>query len=283
MLLLLCMACPVSAQAKNTTGFQTDKSGRTYYVNREGKRMQGLHKIKGKYYYFGKDTYLVKDDWIKVSGVTYRAKETGTLCKGFWTSKNGNTYYFDKNCARKYGWQKIDGSYYYFSNIGGIMAKKKTEDRIYLKKDGTAKVTASNKKLIDTYVTARSIVESQVSPSMSRSQKLRQCVNYVIAKPYKLIRYPFQTYKGWEIDYANDTFLRGGGTCFSDGASFAFLVHALGYKNVYACSNTGHGWAEINGRVYDPLMMEAYHTDHYYGAFAAGQNGYIATLKEKIG
>lgn len=282
MLLLLSLACPVGVHAKST-GFRTNKAGKTYYVNKDGRRLRGIHQLKGKYYYFGEDSYLAEDCWIKVDGSHYHAKENGTLCKGLWISPKGNTYYFDKNCARKYGWQKIKGSYYYFSFKNGVMAKAVTEDRIYLRKDGTAKVTAQNRKLIDTYVTARGIAEAQTAPSMSKSQKLRKCMEYVIAKPYQLIRYPFQNYAGWEIDYANDTFLRGGGTCFSDGASFAFLAHALGYENVYACSSLAHGWTELNERVYDPLWMEVHHSDYYYGGFAAGQNGYFAVVKVKIG
>ena len=39
--------------------------------------------------------------------------------------------------------------------------------------------------------------------------------------------------------------------CFGFGAAFAYLANAVGYK-AYAVSSGGHGWAEVNGRVYDP-------------------------------
>ena len=51
----------------------------------------------------------------------------------------------------------------------------------------------------------------------------------------------------------------------------------LGYKNVYVCVDTtatdgsGHCWAEIGGRVYDPLFAEA---KSYYGYFGVGYGSY---------
>ena len=52
--------------------------------------------------------------------------------------------------------------------------------------------------------------------------------------------------------YANDMFAGPGGNCCSYAAAFAFMAKAIGYENVYACNSGGHGWAEVDGRVYDP-------------------------------
>ena len=49
------------------------------------------------------------------------------------------------------------------------------------------------------------------------------------------------------------------------------VAEALGYKNVYVCTDghrndeNSHGWAEINGRVYDPLFAEAKSYSRNYG------------------
>ena len=39
--------------------------------------------------------------------------------------------------------------------------------------------------------------------------------------------------------------------CFGFGCAFAYLANAVGYR-AYAVSSGGHGWAEVDGRVYDP-------------------------------
>lgn len=269
---------------KEKAGFHKAKNGKTYYVNAKGRRIRGLRKFGSKYYYFGNDTYLVKNRWINISGRRYRAGEKGTLLMGFWTSSRGNSYYFDKKRVQKRGWQKINSAYYFFDMKTGLMAKGKKVDGISLnRKTGKAQVTSGNKKYLSTYVTAQHIVEQVTTPNMSQSQKLRKCFEYVVSKPYITRRFPFQNYKGWEVDYANDIFLLGGGTCFSDGSAFAFLAHALGYSEVYSCSSLAHGWTLINGRVYDPLVFEDKKSEYYYGGFRENENGFRAAVKAKIG
>ena len=96
-----------------------------------------------------------------------------------------------------------------------------------------------------------------------------------------LLRYQKNIYNqtAWPALYANDYLILSGkgGDCFSDACSFAYLAKALGYKNVYVCVDTtatdgsGHCWAEIGGRVYDPLFAEA---KSYYGYFGVGYGSY---------
>ena len=52
--------------------------------------------------------------------------------------------------------------------------------------------------------------------------------------------------------YANDIFVYGKGDCFSYGAAFAYIGKAIGCTECYACNSGGHGWAEIEGKYYDP-------------------------------
>lgn len=55
-------------------------------------------------------------------------------------------------------------------------------------------------------------------------------------------------------------------------AAFAYLAKAIGYTNIYVCTDSdgtwglAHSWAEINGLVYDPLFAEAKNYNKYYGA-----------------
>ena len=40
---------------------------------------------------------------------------------------------------------------------------------------------------------------------------------------------------------------------------------AIGYENVYACNSGGHGWAEIEGKVYDPEWGRHHDDFTYFG------------------
>ena len=56
------------------------------------------------------------------------------------------------------------------------------------------------------------------------------------------------------------------GDCYSYGAAFAFMAKAIGYTNVYACNSGGHGWAEVDGKVYDPEWSRHHSSPgSYYG------------------
>ena len=69
----------------------------------------------------------------------------------------------------------------------------------------------------------------------------------------------------WPIIYANDMLVDGGGDCYSYGAAFAYMGKAIGYENVYACNSGGHGWAEIEGKVYDPEWGRHHDDFTYFG------------------
>ena len=104
---------------------------------------------------------------------------------------------------------------------------------------------------------------------MSKAKKIKVCFEWVRKKPYIVYR-KFSRKKDWPATYANDHFTRKGGDCHADGAAMAYLARALGFKNVYVCLDCngivaqGHCWAEINGRVYDPLFIEKGDAYKYY-------------------
>ena len=89
--------------------------------------------------------------------------------------------------------------------------------------------------------------------SMSKQEKLRAAFDYIKTAYLEGVRHdPPYKELDWPIVYANDIFVYGKGDCFSYGAAFAFMGKALGCSDCYACNSGGHGWAEIEGLVYDP-------------------------------
>ena len=110
------------------------------------------------------------------------------------------------------------------------------------------------------YQNARKVVAQNTRKSMSKSQKLETCFRWVMKRYYRTWRRFSQGGKAWYAVNANDHFERGCGDCIADASAFAYLAKALGYKNVYVCTDgyrndeNSHGWTEINGRVYDPLF-----------------------------
>ena len=115
------------------------------------------------------------------------------------------------------------------------------------------------------------VISGNTRKSMSKSQKLETCFRWVMKRYYRTWRRFSQGGKAWYAVNANDHFERGCGDCIADASAFAYLAKALGYKNVYVCTDghrndeNSHGWAEINGRVYDPLFAEAKSYSRNYG------------------
>lgn len=90
---------------------------------------------------------------------------------------------------------------------------------------------------------------------MTREEKLKACFDYIKSNYLEGVRhdppYPY-TEPDWPVVYANDIFVYGKGDCYSYGAAYAYMGKAIGYTEVYACNSGGHGWAEIEGKYYDP-------------------------------
>ena len=181
---------------------------------------------------------------------------------------NNKKYYFGSNGIRYSGVKKISGKYYYFSDKGVLRTKTvKVGNTIYYctekgileawKKGKTIyypngkKMNSTKAYEYETLQRAKDVVSKITKPSMSKSEKFETCFRWVMYQHYYG--------KGW--------------VCFLLACLVAYLAKALGYKNVYVCVDTtatdgsGHCWAEIGGRVYDPLFAEA---KSYYGYFGVG-------------
>lgn len=177
--------------------------------------------------------------------------------------------------------------YYYASSSGKInknyCAPVKSNKKLWNVVCGKATIvkTESDKTLYR----ALKVVKKVTKTDMTKKQKLRKCYNY-LAKNYSEHnpRIPHYSGENWHIMYANDIFKDGGGNCFSYGAAFAYMAKAIGYTDVYACNSGGHGWAEVNNRVFDPersrwddasdffnLKYTAGPVSHYKGALSSNR------------
>lgn len=207
-----------------------------------------------------------RNQFVKgADGSTYFYNGKGKkLKKQFFTTRTGNTYYFNYKGKRVSGWIKIGEEYYFFSK-GGVMQKNREIDGIKIKKNGTIKKNEYNIEKIKTIKKAEKIVSEITNKKDSKEVKLKKCFDWVISFPYCQYRKMSQVKdKNWETIFANDIFDNRQGCCVSEGAAFAFLARACGYKETYVCSDTAHGWAEIDGYVYDPLFAEAKDYSKYF-------------------
>ncbi len=105
------------------TGFIT-LGNVTYYLdeaqNNLGNLVTGWKQINGKWYYFSPTPAQNKEKGYMLTGWfgDYYFYGNGTMATGF-IDLNGAKYYLDPTSGvRKTGWQKIQGSWYYFAKAG---------------------------------------------------------------------------------------------------------------------------------------------------------------------
>lgn len=101
---------------------------------------------------------------------------------------------------------------------------------------------------------AEKIVNRKVNPSDGAKKKLKKLFKYAEnTYDYKRVM-GFDTYDGWEKDYALETYSDKKGSCYHFAAAYAFLAKkATGYKVRIAIGKTngfsgalqGHAWTEI--------------------------------------
>lgn len=296
---------PTVLPERPKNGWNTMDDGRKKYY-RQGRYVTGLVSISKKQYFFDKKGYLLKDGWGTVGKKKYRTNKSGIIIKDKLITVNERVYYMQKNGVMKKGWKKFKAGKSYFGANGARATgvKKIGKSRYYFNKKGimqtgTKKVRSityymdekgilqgtkngskyyrpNGKKMdklqsqdFETLQTAKSIIAKITTPKMTKGQKFKKCFDWVISKPYVTYR-GFSNFSGWPAIYANDHFLRKGGNCISDACAFAYLAKTLGYDKVFVCADShgsgAHGWAEINGLVYDPLFAEAKSYSRNYGA-----------------
>lgn len=191
----------------------------------------------------------------------------GKKIKGL-ASIQGKTYYFDAKGVQHTGWQKVHGDYYFFQNANrakGFMITSSTVNGVTLGTDGKAVLDEESKAKLEILVKANKIVEKATRPEMKKSEKLKKSYDYLLTHFQYRGSPAFEHTKRWELDYARKLFAEGHGNCYAYGAGFAFLANAVGYKDCYAVSSGGHGWAEAGGKIYDPTWGLIDEDHNYFG------------------
>ena len=194
------------------TGWSMNKKGRVFYYDEEGNKTTGNNVLIGEKYY----------------------------C-------------FDKKGRQRVGWVRYRGNYYYY-NIApkkkGYLVCKKTVNGIKINSKGIA---VSNKDKARLLAAANEIVFSITNFKMNQAKKNKACFMYVRDKlDWRNLTGFRSDLKKWDQHYAGYGIYKGYGDCYTGGCEFAYLAAASGAKKVYAESSGGHGWAEINGRYFDP-------------------------------
>ena len=105
-----------------------------------------------------------------------------------------------------------------------------------------------------------SIIAAATNDSMTQDEKLRAVFNYIADRgnyAYSLDRIPPYTAADWPVVYANDMITNKSGDCHGTAALFGYAARKLGYDAYWCNTDGGHGWVEINGKIYDPLYQNA--------------------------
>ena len=194
------------------------------------------------------------------------AVETG------WTKVGDKWVFFRKDGSVPSGKQIING------NLDGQDAARYTVNGVYdpafrgaVTADGADWLVMNGKALKVATASDRTLfrafgeVAKATKPNMTKAEKLRACFDYCkTAYDECRPRTPHYTGIDWPVIYANDMFVNGSGNCCSYAAAFAYLAKAIGYENVYACNSGGHGWAEVDGLIYDPEWSKIQNSYTYY-------------------
>ena len=194
-----------------------------------------------------------KNKFVKRSnGNVYYYNEQGKKAKGLVTVK-GKKYYFDSKGIQRKGWRQVKNKYYFFrqaNGSGGYMMKSATVNGIRLKKNGAASYNSAQLRKLKLMVFASNEADRCTNNKMTKSQKLKAVFNRAVSYGYGADTNFFGG-SSWDVHYGEIMLYRKRADCFGFGCAFAYLANAVGYK-AYAVSSGGHGWAEVNGRVYDP-------------------------------
>lgn len=165
-------------------------------------------------------------------------------------------HYIVKGIVQKNGIVGSEKEGYYYADKDGVIDLGycdgvNCDGKDWIIIEGKAKKVESDSD--KTLFAAAKAVAACTNSRMSRVEKLHQCFNYIKTSYLEGVRHdPPYTEMDWPIVYANDLYVYGKGDCFSYGAAYAYMGKAIGYEEVYACNTGGHGWAEIEGKYYDP-------------------------------
>lgn len=195
-----------------------------------------------------------KEGWtMNKKGRVFYYDENGEKVKNGKIQIGKKFYCFDENGMQRVGWVKCKNRYCYFK-IGpkkkGYLVCNKTINGIKINAKGYA---VDNKDKARLLTEANNIVFSITNFKMSKKEKYKECFLYIRDKiEWRNLTGFKSDLDKWDQYYASYAIYKGYGDCYTGGCGFAYLAAAAGAKKVYAVSSGGHGWAEIDGRYYDP-------------------------------
>ena len=254
-----------------------------YWIGADGNIARGRlidpEEGTGYHAYATVDGAIVRGKWDDGAGHVYVADqegrlastdsgETGWLVTDRYDGQLERYYYLADLHAMRSGLFELDGNQYFGRGGSGCIARNTifTVDGTTYSADNDGVLTVTLSEHDITLARAAQELSACTNPSMSADEKLRAAFNHIRDDfgEYNP-RIPHMKELGWETIYANDMFVGRGGNCFSYGAALAFMAKAIGFANVYACNSGGHGWAEVDGRVYDPEWERSNRGNSYYG------------------
>lgn len=254
--------------------FKNLRQGATYYARARAYMLENGVRTWGAWSDVKTVKIKYKPQWKKTGKgyFTYR-KSSGKLAKGL-VSIGPKTYLFDKRGRQKTGWQYHKGKYRYFKPVnkrGGSMVVKKTVNGVKIDKKGVAVLTSGAMAELDIMRKVQKLVEKLTCPAQSKRVKLRRGFNYLMNDCVERLTRNFSNYGNWHRAFALDVFNYRTGSCFSYGAALAYYANAIGCKSCVIVSSGGHGWAEIDGKVYDAEWSR--HSGRYLFAIPYGESG----------
>ena len=239
-------------KGKLYTGYYMD-SRSTMYRAKKGSLtpISGMLGAGTKYYgrKAGK-TQTLPADTLYVDGKVYT---------GYYMGSDNRMYHAERGICTPVSAALGAGTPYYNQNAKGMQTLP--AQTVFV--NGKAMEGMSPESLA-TLQRAQAVVASITNDSMSMETKLQVCFDYVKTYQESRPRMPHYTGMDWPVIYANDMFVNGSGNCCSYAAAFAYMAKAIGYEEVYCCNSGGHGWAGINGLVYDPEWSKWHHAYSYY-------------------
>lgn len=180
-------------------------------------------------------------------------------------TQDGKTYYYRDGQLQTNGIVGDEAAGYFYANEQGEIDMNycdgvTVDDKNWCVIEGKASPAESESDQVLFH--ACKTVAKYCNSSMSRDEKLRACFDGLKNDYLEGVRHdpPYQE-MDWPVLYANDIFIYGKGDCFSYGAAFAYIGKAIGCSECYACNSGGHGWAEIDGKYYDP-EWDMHHTEY---------------------
>ena len=240
-------------KGKVYTGYYMDSSKKMYYAKKGTASLKtGSVKAGAKYYsYKSKKTLTLQGQTLYVEGKVYT---------GYYMDAENKMHLLSGGASTPVNAALDAGTAYYSTQEGKMLSLP--AQTVYVNGKEMAGMSPES---LATLQRAQAVVARITNDSMSREQKLRACFDYV-KTAYREINPRIPHYKGmdWPVVYANDMFVNGAGNCCSYAAAFAYMAKAIGCEEVYCCNSGGHGWAEIDGLVYDPEWSKWHHAYNYF-------------------